>query len=492
MLKGQDSTKSLAIKGNLPYYRITLFYPTTIYNDLWNIFNLNKAANAGEAPAQHELGIRYLTGQGVFADTAKSAYWIKKAADQKLVSACYNYGILLSNGWGLKWNPVEAYKNFLYAAENGMPEAQYAVGIFYTDDLVVERNWDVAYLWIKKAADNGSKAAKDVLPEIEKRISKTVKKDTVFSENKIDQIIKDQQVSKAKVAASQSSGLMFLDFNRDTTAEITDENIWDEFAKMVKSVNPADTLIVKDSLDLLTDKLLNLIKEYGKNGSPEALTVLARLYEKGIFVKKDDIQAITNYLYALRLESPFAPHLLWKMITKKDYTRELKARIDKNDAEARFAWACLFELGLDFHIVKADAFKLLQQASAQNHLPSIVETGLSYYNGSLSEMNKEKALQVWYTAAAAGSDDAKIRIIMSKLINDEEQDIQKSEVFSFLQNLEKKGSIMAQIAYGFCYEKGIGTGIDPVKAAKFYRSAAQRGSRFAYSELKRLYDEYKK
>ena len=33
-----------------------------------------------------------------------------------------------------------------------MPEAEFAVGIIYTDDLVVERNWDAAYLWIKKAA----------------------------------------------------------------------------------------------------------------------------------------------------------------------------------------------------------------------------------------------------------------------------------------------------------------------------------------------------
>ena len=90
-----------------------------------------KEANAGNALAEHELGLRYILGQGVIADTIKAAYWLHKAAEQKLPGACYNYGILLNNGWGVQWNPFEAYKYFLEAAHNDMPQAEYLIGLSF-------------------------------------------------------------------------------------------------------------------------------------------------------------------------------------------------------------------------------------------------------------------------------------------------------------------------------------------------------------------------
>jgi len=489
-INAQDTTRSLAFKENHPFYRITLFYPTTIYNDLWNIFNLTKAANSGEAPAQHELGIRYLTGQGVIADTSKALYWIKKAADQKLPSACYNYAIMLINSVGVKWDPVEAFKNFLFAAQNNMPEAEYAVGIFYTDDLVIERNWDAAYLWVKKAADAGSKAAKDVLPEIAKRANKSVVTDTTVTVASIEGMVQTKE-TKAQHPA-QNSGLMFLDFTRDTTAEVTDENIWDEFAKFARTQKPADTLLVKDSLGEVNGKLFKLIEEYAKNGSPEALTLLARFYEKGIYVEKDDITAMVNYFLALRLDDPFAPHLLWKLATKRDHTRELKARVDRNNSEAKFIWAGLWEIGLDYHITSSDAFRLLQQAAQAKYAPAASEIALCYYNGTLVSQNKKKAVEFWALASELGSDDARVRIVMNKIRNSEESDLDQADVFEYLTKLEKLGSVTAQITLAYCYERGIGTLTDKAKSTKLFRSAAQRGSRFAYQELKRIYDEYKR
>lgn len=487
----QDTTQSLAFKGNLPHNRITLFYPATVLNDLWNIFNLNKAANAGEAPAQHELGIRYLTGQGVFTDTAKAAYWIKKAADQQLAPACYNFGILLNNGWGVPWNPTEAFRNFLFAAQNNMIDAQYAVSIFYTDNLVVERNWDLAYLWMKKAALGGSKPAKEVLPEIEKRTSKDLEKDSVTITANFDKLIKTHQEPKPAEHTS-GSGLVFLDFNRDTTEAITTEKVWGEFVKFIKEINPSDTVYITDSLGHIDRKIFDIVDGFAKGGSPEALTLLARFYEEGIFAKKDDVTAIIYYLRALRMDSPYAPTLIWQMVSHKDYSKELKTRVDKNDATAKFAWASLFIIGLDFHIVKEDAVRLLQQAAAQNDLPALIELGLSYYNGSITFQDQTKAIETWYNAASLGSDEAYLRIIIAKILRNEESELNKEQLISSLHKLEKKGSATAQIAYGFCYERGIGTAANKVKAAKYFRSAAQRGSRFAYQELKRIYDVYKK
>ncbi|HSP86727.1 MAG TPA: tetratricopeptide repeat protein, partial [Ignavibacteriaceae bacterium] len=149
----QDSTTSLAYKSTKPNKKPVPFYQPDLAYKIWQQFNLIREANAGDAFAQHELGLRYLLGDGVIADTLQGAVWIKKAADQKLTSAIFNYGILQLNGWGVQWNPFEAFKSFLIAAESGMAQAQHIVGLFYTDNLIVKRDWALAYKWVKKAAE---------------------------------------------------------------------------------------------------------------------------------------------------------------------------------------------------------------------------------------------------------------------------------------------------------------------------------------------------
>ena len=152
-LEGQDTTKSLAFKNNRPYRNNPYFYQPDLSYQILQQFKLVQIANSGDPLAQHELGLRLLTGEGIAADTATAVYWIKKAASQKLTSAMYNYGIMLINGWGTEWNPFAAYQNFLLAAEAGMNQAQYVVGILHTDNLIVKRDWNKAYYWIKKSAD---------------------------------------------------------------------------------------------------------------------------------------------------------------------------------------------------------------------------------------------------------------------------------------------------------------------------------------------------
>jgi TPR repeat protein len=49
--------------------------------------------------------------------------------------------------------------------------------------------------------------------------------------------------------------------------------------------------------------------------------------------------------------------------------------------------------------------------------------------------------------------------------------------------------VLAQVALGYAYENGIGVELNKSEAVKYFRFAAQRGNRFAYEELKRIYDE---
>ena len=65
----QDSTGSLAFKKNKPQLKRGGFFyhPDPAYQILQQ-FNLMREANAGDPLAQHELGLRYLFGEGIPPD----------------------------------------------------------------------------------------------------------------------------------------------------------------------------------------------------------------------------------------------------------------------------------------------------------------------------------------------------------------------------------------------------------------------------------------
>lgn len=61
---------------------------------------------------------------------------------------------------------VEAAKWFRLAAEQGLAEAQHALGSFYEDGTGVEQDYTEAVKWYKKAAEQGYRSAKDALKRL--------------------------------------------------------------------------------------------------------------------------------------------------------------------------------------------------------------------------------------------------------------------------------------------------------------------------------------
>ncbi|MHB1685797.1 MAG: tetratricopeptide repeat protein [Ignavibacteriaceae bacterium] len=504
IIYAQDTTVSLAFKNNRSgSWQYILYRPNLSYQ-LWQHFNLIRDANSGDALAEHELGIRYLTGEGFPHDTTLGAYWIGKAAKQKLTGACYNYGILLNNGWGVAWNPFKAFNFFLEAANDDMPQAQYIVGLSYTDNLVVKRDWSKSYFWLKKAANNGFPPAKEALTELLKRISIS----SIDTSNTADQKEKDKfskENSNDKVLAS-STGLVFIDFNsiKDTMQVVSNRIILDDILhegndSLAKALNisfkndstfpegmsegtPSEDTHKFDSTNLKT------LKDFAENGSPEALTLLGKLYDEGIYFNKDLIKAAEYYIRAAKLDSPRAPVLLWNEINSKYFLKILKDRVDKNDPRAMYVWYGLFTLEFNNQITSQEAANFLIKSSASNFLPSINELGLNYYTGKIFPVNKTKALAIWKEAAKLGSREAKLRIAVANLYEDNFGD-KDSLYIKTLNNFINNGSVLAQASLGYCYENGIAVTKDFGLAAKYFRFAAQRGSMYAYNELKKMYDE---
>ena len=263
---------------------------------LWQGFRVQQKANAGDAVSQFELSVRYLTGRGFKADTIKAAYWTKKAAEQNHLLARYNLGIFQFNGWGTEWNPFDAYRNFRFAAERNMPDAQYILAQFLTENLVVPKDWSEAYRWVKLAADSGYAPAKESLKEFERR--------GYHSQSDTTQV-----ASTGDAQAASHSGtlqLPFLNFSPDTVKQAPDSILVDDVLKAAALSGMQGIEDIAGSITVRSGKLridsasTALIRQAAEGGSPEALTLLGRISEEA----RDIVQAATFYVRAIRLDSP--------------------------------------------------------------------------------------------------------------------------------------------------------------------------------------------
>jgi TPR repeat protein len=69
---------------------------------------------------------------------------------------------LYATGQGVKQNAKLAYRLYLYAANHGVAEAQYALGLIYADErgpLNIDDGQERALYWLGKAVDQGYKDA---------------------------------------------------------------------------------------------------------------------------------------------------------------------------------------------------------------------------------------------------------------------------------------------------------------------------------------------
>jgi len=478
----QDSTRSQALKENAPR-NFPLFKAKYPSYSLIAGYLLISEANRNDPFAQHELGLRYLLGNGFQADTVKAIYWLRKAVDQNLPSAKFNYGIMLYNGIGVPWNPFEAFQNFKSAASAGLPEAQFAAGLIYTDNLTVNKDLNTAYKFFKLSAEANYVPAKEVLTQLQKS-GFTPPLDSTFSG-------KEKQAKRIDELASvidPNWDLDFYDFDKQQNGKKGDviSEILNKKTPELKRFLGVDEL-PKESIPQDSSNL-GLLQFAAQSGSPEALMIIGKGYERGSTFEKNLVLAAVNYLRAYRLGSMKSGEYLFNLIQSKELFNLLKEKINRGDPDAMYAWAGISALGFDNQISNQQALDFLKKAVDKKHVASMIELGLLYSSGTLVEKDRDKAIQYWESAKKLGSREAAIRIIMSNLF-DSTSVKNYSEDISTLRSIANEGSILAQTALALCYEKGIGVKESKAEAVRLYRHAAQRGNETAYNSLKRMYDE---
>ena len=119
------------------------------------IADLKEMANAGDVKSQVQLGLDYLTGNGVGKDDAEAVKWLRKAADQDNPLGERYLAEMYFKGRGVPADNAEAAKWLRLAAEQGDPQSQHNLAVLYTQGLGVPRNLKEAVKWMRKAAEQG-------------------------------------------------------------------------------------------------------------------------------------------------------------------------------------------------------------------------------------------------------------------------------------------------------------------------------------------------
>lgn len=98
-----------------------------------------KAIDHGSLAAKRELGIMYLTGEGVVVDAAKAYSLLQAAAYAMDPNAMYHLALMYEKGIGVKKDLYEAIKLLAYAASVDYPGADMDADRIYAE-IVKERN----------------------------------------------------------------------------------------------------------------------------------------------------------------------------------------------------------------------------------------------------------------------------------------------------------------------------------------------------------------
>jgi TPR repeat protein len=116
---------------------------------------LKQKADAGDAQAEREIGLKYLAGDGMPADEAEAARWLMSAAYKGEASAQYWLGTLYGRGHGLPADASQANHWYEAAAKQGHRRAMHNLALANFQGVGMEKNASQAAHWFEQAAGLG-------------------------------------------------------------------------------------------------------------------------------------------------------------------------------------------------------------------------------------------------------------------------------------------------------------------------------------------------
>lgn len=413
-------------------------------------------AEQGDTEAQFNLGSMYLSGQGVEQDHAKAAFWFNLAAQANCYRSLYHLACLYMEGMGVNQDSEEAEKLIRRASELGCSES--AEWIRQKDHLnhisSICPSWltefDGAHFlsfyekkaveWLQASANQHHPDAMYLLANL--YINNGIKRENyIFGSDNAEQNQKDHIHWLKKTA-----NLGHVDAQFDLALLLKKDG---EYYESISWLNAA-----------------------AENGHAEAQYQLAIAYRIGSLVQEDAIKAGYWFKQACSKDSTYlTTYHSWMFDTY-------------NSSE------CLvpYEEALDVYIAKAE-----NDIRAQYDLAEMYKSGIGI------ERDYTKSLE-WAKRAAMGGSIEAHKIIITDIDSNRDcnfpdgdeymydpdaQDLEKDSIF-WLTSAAELGDTESQESLANKFLHGLNIEANYEQAIKWFKVAADQGSRFAKSELERL------
>lgn len=271
------------------------------------------------------------------------------------------------------------------AAENDIPKAQYNLGVCYHLGLGVEQDYEKAIDWYHKAAQNGDVKAQYTLGRLfqdgaiytgEENIIEKDYEQAAYWLQKVAELDKDGEYGQLVIFAEGDLLNLYLETKEYEKAlhwyRIIDDsddvgvgdmlfNIFKESYGSVYFGEPSRMDVEEDSEDeneLLDEDGLQLLMEAVDNGSLQAPLELAHRYEKGIGVPKDINKMINIYTMAGENGNSDAVRDLARLYAKGEI-------VDKDLDKALYWYKKSFETGQ--HWVQANFWVVNNSVEVPNY-----------------------------------------------------------------------------------------------------------------------------
>lgn len=127
---------------------------------------LDLAIAQGNATAMRHKGLTYYWPRGAEQDNKKAIQWFKKSSALGDGTSAFLLSWIYRTGDGVEQNSTEAQKWLDLAIQNGDSEVWFNMAKLYYDDAEhdgIDQNFDLAFDWFSKAADQDHAAAQFAL-----------------------------------------------------------------------------------------------------------------------------------------------------------------------------------------------------------------------------------------------------------------------------------------------------------------------------------------
>lgn len=248
-----------------------------------------RAADLGWPRAEWLVADCLRRGIGTPINAVDAVKWYKKAAENNQHDAMCDYALANETGKVIQKNEKEAFRWYQAAAELGFPRGEYCLGNCYRDGIGVEKNAETAVLWYRKAADKGYLQAFCNLGACYGK-GLGVPKDP--------QVAMDWYKKAADKGYPEGNFMMGVIFAEGlgVTAEPKTALLWlnravdlgssHAMCYLARAYLQGGALVPQDQA-----KAIPLLQRAADAGDADSIRLLGDIYEKGLGVPKDPVEA---------------------------------------------------------------------------------------------------------------------------------------------------------------------------------------------------------